>query len=38
MAGAVLFLLDPAQSGYVTGVALPVDGGFAGAGLTALGR
>jgi NAD(P)-dependent dehydrogenase (short-subunit alcohol dehydrogenase family) len=38
MAGAVLFLLDPAQSGYITGVALPVDGGFAGAGLTALGR
>jgi NAD(P)-dependent dehydrogenase (short-subunit alcohol dehydrogenase family) len=38
MAGAVLFLLDPAQSGFVTGVALPVDGGFAGAGLTALGR
>ena len=38
MAGAVLFLLDPAQSGFVTGAALPVDGGFAGAGLTAIGR
>jgi NAD(P)-dependent dehydrogenase (short-subunit alcohol dehydrogenase family) len=38
IAGAVLFLLDPDQSGFVTGVALPVDGGFAGAGLTALGR
>lgn len=38
IAGAVLFLLDPAQSGFVTGAALPVDGGFAGAGLTAIGR
>jgi NAD(P)-dependent dehydrogenase (short-subunit alcohol dehydrogenase family) len=38
IAGAVLFLLDPAQSGFVTGVALPVDGGFAGAGLAAPGR
>ncbi len=38
IAGAALFLLDPAQSGFITGVALPVDGGFAGAGLTALGR
>lgn len=38
IAGAVLFLLDPAQSGYVTGAVLPVDGGFAGAGLTAIGR
>jgi len=36
VAGAALFLLDPAQSSFVTGVALPVDGGFAGAGLTAL--
>jgi NAD(P)-dependent dehydrogenase (short-subunit alcohol dehydrogenase family) len=38
IAGAVLFLLEPAQSGYVTGAVLPVDGGFAGAGLTAIGR
>lgn len=38
IAGAVLFLLDPAQSGYITGAVLPVDGGFAGAGLTAIGR
>lgn len=38
IAGLVLFLLDPAQSGYVTGAVLPVDGGFAGAGLTAIGR
>lgn len=36
VAGAALFLLDPAQSSFGTGVALPVDGGFAGAGLTAL--
>ncbi|WP_337876040.1 SDR family oxidoreductase [Elioraea sp.] len=38
IAGAVLFLLDPRQSGYVTGAVLPVDGGFSGAGLTAIGR
>lgn len=38
IAGAVLFLLDPRQSGYITGAVLPVDGGFASAGLTAIGR
>jgi NAD(P)-dependent dehydrogenase (short-subunit alcohol dehydrogenase family) len=33
MAGSVLFLLDPAQSGYLTGEIIAVDGGFRGAGL-----
>ena len=33
IAAAILFLLDGAQSGYVTGTILPVDGGFAGAGM-----
>jgi NAD(P)-dependent dehydrogenase (short-subunit alcohol dehydrogenase family) len=33
IAAAILFLLDGTQSGYVTGTILPVDGGFAGAGM-----
>ena len=33
MTGTVLFLLDPAQSGYLTGEIIAVDGGFRGAGL-----
>ncbi len=33
IAEAVLFLLDPARAGYVTGHVLAVDGGYAGAGL-----
>jgi NAD(P)-dependent dehydrogenase (short-subunit alcohol dehydrogenase family) len=33
IATAIAFLLDPEQSGYVTGVCLPVDGGFTGGGL-----
>jgi len=33
MAGTVLFLLDPAASSYITGAIIPVDGGFAAAGL-----
>jgi NAD(P)-dependent dehydrogenase (short-subunit alcohol dehydrogenase family) len=33
MAGTVLFLLDPAQSGYLTGEIIAVDGGFRGAGI-----
>ena len=33
IAAAIAFLLDGTQSGYVTGTILPVDGGFAGAGL-----
>ena len=33
IASAILFLLDGAQSSYVTGTILPVDGGFAGAGM-----
>ncbi|HXW27335.1 MAG TPA: SDR family oxidoreductase [Xanthobacteraceae bacterium] len=33
MAGTVLFLLDPAQSGYLTGEVIAVDGGFRGAGM-----
>lgn len=33
IATAIAFLLDPEQSGYVTGVCLPVDGGFTGSGL-----
>jgi NAD(P)-dependent dehydrogenase (short-subunit alcohol dehydrogenase family) len=33
MAGTVLFLLDPAQSGYLTGEIIAVDGGFRGAGM-----
>jgi NAD(P)-dependent dehydrogenase (short-subunit alcohol dehydrogenase family) len=35
IAGAALFLLDPARSGYVTGQTLCVDGGFTAAGLMA---
>lgn len=34
VAQAALFLLDEARSGYITGHALPVDGGYAGAGVT----
>ena len=26
--GAVLFLLDDAAAGFITGVVLPIDGGF----------
>ena len=33
MTGTVLFLLDPAQSGYLSGAIIAVDGGFRGAGL-----
>ncbi|MEA2929083.1 MAG: hypothetical protein QOG38_1511 [Hyphomicrobiales bacterium] len=33
IAVAICFLLDGAQSGYITGAILPVDGGFAGAGM-----
>src|SRR3954470_13090466 len=33
IASAILFLLDGAQSSYVTGTILPVDGGFSGAGM-----
>lgn len=33
MTGTVLFLLDPAQSGYLTGEIIAVDGGFRGAGM-----
>jgi NAD(P)-dependent dehydrogenase (short-subunit alcohol dehydrogenase family) len=33
IAAAILFLLDGAQSSYVTGTILPVDGGFSGAGM-----
>jgi NAD(P)-dependent dehydrogenase (short-subunit alcohol dehydrogenase family) len=33
IAAAIAFLLDGAQSAYVTGTVLPVDGGYAGAGL-----
>jgi NAD(P)-dependent dehydrogenase (short-subunit alcohol dehydrogenase family) len=37
VAAAVAFLADPARSGFVNGVALPVDGGWtADAGWTAL--
>jgi NAD(P)-dependent dehydrogenase (short-subunit alcohol dehydrogenase family) len=36
IATAVLFLLDGTQSSFVTGVILPVDGGFIGAGLMEL--
>jgi NAD(P)-dependent dehydrogenase (short-subunit alcohol dehydrogenase family) len=35
VAAATLFLLDGAQSGYITGQTLCVDGGFVAAGLTA---
>ena len=33
IAGAAMFLLDPAQSGFITGQTLSVDGGFTAAGL-----
>jgi NAD(P)-dependent dehydrogenase (short-subunit alcohol dehydrogenase family) len=33
IAAAICFLLDGAQSSYITGAILPVDGGFAGAGM-----
>ena len=33
IASAILFLLDGTQSGYITGTIMPVDGGFAGAGM-----
>lgn len=33
IASAIAYLLDPEQSGYVTGVCLPVDGGFTASGL-----
>ena len=33
IAAAIVFLLDGAQSSYITGAILPVDGGFAGAGM-----
>jgi NAD(P)-dependent dehydrogenase (short-subunit alcohol dehydrogenase family) len=33
MTGTVLFLLDPAQSGYRTGEIIAIDGGFRGAGM-----
>jgi NAD(P)-dependent dehydrogenase (short-subunit alcohol dehydrogenase family) len=33
IATAIAFLLDPQRSGYVTGVCLPVDGGFSAGGL-----
>jgi NAD(P)-dependent dehydrogenase (short-subunit alcohol dehydrogenase family) len=33
IAAAIAFLLEPAQSAYVTGVCLPVDGGFTAGGL-----
>lgn len=33
VATVIAFLLDPAQSSYVTGAIYPVDGGFSGAGL-----
>jgi NAD(P)-dependent dehydrogenase (short-subunit alcohol dehydrogenase family) len=33
IAAAICFLLDGTQSAYVTGTVLPVDGGYAGAGL-----
>lgn len=35
VAEAALFLLDSARSSYITGHALPVDGGYAGAGVRA---
>ncbi|TCH97671.1 SDR family oxidoreductase [Roseococcus sp. SYP-B2431] len=35
VAQAALFLLDEARSSYITGHALPVDGGYAGAGVMA---
>lgn len=35
VAQAVLFLLDSTRSSYITGHALPVDGGYAGAGVLA---
>lgn len=35
VAQAALFLLDDARSSYITGHALPVDGGYAGAGVMA---
>lgn len=35
VAEAALFLLDSARSSYITGHALPVDGGYAGAGVMA---
>ena len=35
VAEAALFLLDQARSGYITGHALPVDGGYAAAGVMA---
>jgi NAD(P)-dependent dehydrogenase (short-subunit alcohol dehydrogenase family) len=33
IAAAIVFLLDGVQSSYITGAILPVDGGFAGAGM-----
>jgi NAD(P)-dependent dehydrogenase (short-subunit alcohol dehydrogenase family) len=33
IATAIAFLLDPKRSGYVTGLCLPVDGGFSASGL-----
>jgi len=36
ISGAVLFLLDPAVSSFVTGEIIAVDGGFRGAGLMEL--
>lgn len=33
IAAAIAFLLDDAQSSYITGTILPVDGGFSGAGM-----
>jgi NAD(P)-dependent dehydrogenase (short-subunit alcohol dehydrogenase family) len=33
MTGTVLFLLDPDQSGYLTGEIIAIDGGFRGAGM-----
>jgi NAD(P)-dependent dehydrogenase (short-subunit alcohol dehydrogenase family) len=38
IAHAAAFLLDGTQAGYITGVVLPVDGGFAGAGVIARGK
>jgi NAD(P)-dependent dehydrogenase (short-subunit alcohol dehydrogenase family) len=35
IAAVIEFLLDGTQSGYVTGAIVPVDGGFAGAGIVA---
>jgi NAD(P)-dependent dehydrogenase (short-subunit alcohol dehydrogenase family) len=34
LAGAAMFLLDPAQSGFITGQTIAVDGGFTASGLT----